>query len=112
MTRTMYITASCVLRTAPSPRLMFGSRAKGGGQGTTPANINPAGAITGEYIDANNVLHGFVRNPDGTITKFDAPGAGTGAGQGTNPVSNNPAGAIAGYYIDANNVSHGFLRSK
>src|SRR5881398_1703641 len=29
----------------------------------TPAGINPAGAITGFYVDANAVRHGFVRAP-------------------------------------------------
>ena len=72
--------------------------------------INPAGAITGAFIDASGVLHGFLRAPDGTFTTFDAPGAGTGPGQGTVALSNNPAGAITGYYTDGNNVSHGFLR--
>jgi probable HAF family extracellular repeat protein len=44
--------------------------------------ISPPGAISGAYADANNVLHGFLRTHDGTITTFDAPGAGTGTGQG------------------------------
>jgi hypothetical protein len=87
----------------------------GDGQGTfAPAfgfGINPKGTITGDYVDARNVVHGFVRAPDGTITTFDAPGAGTGAGQGTTANSNNPEGAITGYYIDASNVIHGFVRN-
>ena len=32
---------------------------------------------------SGNVAHGFVRAPDGTISLFDAPGAGTGKNQGT-----------------------------
>jgi len=62
-------------------------------------------------VDANGVNHGFVRAPDGTITKFDVPGAGTSAGQGTIPFCNNPVDAITGNYIDANGVFHGFLRT-
>jgi hypothetical protein len=68
------------------------------------------GAIAGGYLDANSAYHGFVRSPDGKITTFDAPGAGTGAGQGTDAVSINPAGVIAGFYIDASSVDHGFVR--
>src|ERR1700740_697248 len=64
----------------------------GPGQGTTPYAINPAGAIAGQYLDASNVLHGFLRAVDGTITTIDAPGAGTGSGQGTVVRSINPAG--------------------
>jgi hypothetical protein len=57
------------------------------------------------------VRHGFLLAPDGTITTFDAPGAGTGAFQGTFTSQNNPGDAITGFYIDANNVYHGFLRT-
>jgi hypothetical protein len=73
--------------------------------------LNDSGAITGYYLDANNVYHGFVRNPKGKVTTFDAPGANTTAGSysGTFPVSINDQGAITGYYLDANNVNHGFL---
>ncbi len=74
--------------------------------------LNDGGAITGYYLDANNVYHGFVRSPQGRVTTFDAPRANTTAGSysGTFPVSINDQGAITGYYLDTNNVSHGFLR--
>src|SRR4029434_5573875 len=68
----------------------------GPGQGTTAFAINPAGTITGRYSDASDVLHGFLRTPNGAISTFDAPGAGTGPGQGTSAFSINPAGAITG----------------
>jgi len=71
--------------------------------------LNREGAISAEYLDTNNVLHGYLRAADGTCTVFDAPGAGTGAGQGTIPSCNNPVGAITGYSLDASNVYHGFL---
>jgi hypothetical protein len=80
------------------------------GQGTQPASINSVGAITGTYIDASNVNHGFLRNPNGTFATFkDARGAGTGPGQGTIASSINSVGAITGQYFDANYVSHGFV---
>ncbi len=71
--------------------------------------INPAGAISGYYIDTREVAHGFLRSPDGTITTFDAPGAG-GFLNGTFPRSINPAGVITGYFSDTNNHTHGFVR--
>jgi hypothetical protein len=85
----------------------------GSGQGTFPKSINKAGAITGHYIDANNVNHGFLRTPLGKIIKVDAPGAGAAAGSGfgTFPISISNWGIITGYYVDANNVNHGFLRT-
>jgi hypothetical protein len=86
----------------------------GSGQGTFPKGINKVGAITGRYVDAHNVNHGFLRSPGGDkLIRFDAPGAGTtaGSGQGTFPDGINEAGAITGHYIDGNNVNHGFLRN-
>ncbi|HEY2484922.1 MAG TPA: hypothetical protein VGI36_07220, partial [Candidatus Binataceae bacterium] len=32
-------------------------------EGTTGQSINPAGAIAGNYTDAGNVNHGFLRDP-------------------------------------------------
>lgn len=78
--------------------------------------LNQLGAIAGIYSDANSVNHGFLRSPDGKLTTFDVPSAGTGAGEGTGcssdcPVSLNDFGAITGTYSDANFVGHGYLRS-
>jgi len=61
----------------------------GPGQGTfvfTGFCFNPAGAIAGASLDASDVYHGMLRAPDGTITAFDIPGAGTGPFQGTLPL--------------------------
>ena len=50
-------------------------KAAGSGQGTFPDSINRAGTITGHYIDARNVIHGFLRSPTGDrFITFDAPG--------------------------------------
>jgi hypothetical protein len=35
----------------------------GSGSGTFSNNINDAGGYHGRYIDANNLNHGFLRNP-------------------------------------------------
>ena len=75
---------------------------------TFPTSINHSGEITGYYIDPSQVFHGFTRDKKGTITTFDAPGAGT---HGTFPVSINGRGEIAGYYYGASVfVTHGFVR--
>jgi len=82
-----------------------------GGQGTF-AYVIQSEWIAGNYIDSNNVYHGFLRAPDGTITKFDVPGGGAGAGQGTIEVKGmTPAGEIVGTVMYASNVFHGFLRT-
>jgi len=82
-------------------------------QGTFPSSISPAGAITGYSVDVNLVGHGFLRATNGTLSPFDAPGAGTTPDffQGTFAVGINPGGTIAGMYTDANNGAHGFLRA-
>jgi hypothetical protein len=64
---------------------------------------------------ANLVQHGLIRNPNGTLTTFEVPGAGTGMYQGTGCpgcyAGLNQWGTIAGIYTDANTVFHGFVRS-
>ena len=83
----------------------------GPGQGTfvfTGSCLNPAGAIAAASLDASDVYHGILRAPDGTMTTFDAPGAGTGPFQGTLPLGINQAGTIEGNYVDASDVNHGF----
>src|ERR1700678_611034 len=59
--------------TFEAPRAGTGST-----QGTQAFSINSDGYIAGAYIDASNVVHGFVRASNGKMTEFDAPGAGTG----------------------------------
>ena len=67
------------------------------------------------------MAHGFLRAPEGKITTFDAPGAGTtpDAAQGTHvddyasfgTSALNPAGAIAGLLITSSGLGRGFLRT-
>lgn len=80
-------------------------------QGTMGTHINDAGDITGVYLTAPNVAHGFIRSASGTITTFDVPGAGTSLNQGTFPASINTSGDVAGMYFDASNAYHGFVRT-
>jgi hypothetical protein len=78
--------------------------------GTEVVSINNRGASTGYVIDSGYGTHGFVRNPNGTITVFDAPGASPVIG-GTYPLSINDRGVIAGISFDSYAVAHGFLRN-
>lgn len=85
--------------------------------GNEDTAINVWGMSVGNFMDnsGNLVGHGLIRHPDGTLTTFDAPGAGSGPNQGTScpgcTSGLNQWGAIAGTYTDSNNVRHGFLRS-
>ena len=88
------------------------------GYGTEAIAICPTGQIAGFYAGYSNAIHAYVRATDGTITTFDAPGAGTGAGAiplpGTNPgtyaIAGDACGLVAGYFIDSRDVAHGYLR--
>ena len=42
---------------------------------TSPSGINPAGLITGYYVDSRGQYHGFLRAADGTFTTIDPPGS-------------------------------------
>jgi hypothetical protein len=84
------------------------------GQGTFVASVEgltPAGALAGFYTDASSVNHGYVRAPDGAITKFDVPGAGTVPGQGTYVGGINPEGMVMSTYLDPSNTFHGYVRA-
>ena len=85
--------------------------------GSAAMTINFFGISVGGFMDnsGNFVGHGLIRYPNGTLTTFVAPGAGSGTDQGTGcpgcASGLNQWGAIAGIYTDSNNVYHGFLRS-
>jgi hypothetical protein len=74
-------------------------------QGTIVLAINTAGAVTGIYKDADNMIHSYVMVSDGTITPFDVPGD-----LWTYAASINGKGTIAGYYA-VKTVFRGFQRS-
>ena len=77
---------------------------------TYACSVNVAGFVTGPYV-LSRASRGFVRNPTGTYSVFDAPEAGDNYGQGTYPVAMNRWGTVAGYSIDSSGIGHGFARS-
>ncbi len=81
--------------------------------GTTSENINARGTIVGYFTDAKVVPHAFIRNRQGDISAFDAPGAGIGAflNEGTYAESVNDREAVAGYFQDVRLRYHGFIRN-
>ena len=52
-----------------------------------------------------------MRAKNGTITEFDAPGAGTGSSQGTQGFGINKYNVITGWEIDSSGVNHGVIRA-
>jgi len=89
--------------------------APGATYGTFAHGINQGGEIAGWYYSTKSEVstgvnehlgeRAFVRDPGGTITAFDGPGAYV-----TEANSINGAGAITGAYFDASFVEHGLVR--
>ena len=73
-----------------------------------PQGINNLGVITGTYVNAKGVFHGFVRAADGIITAFDPEGS-----KGTQAYVVNDKGTITGGYLDGKGPTNyiGFVRS-
>jgi probable HAF family extracellular repeat protein len=74
--------------------------AVGGAQAT---GINNSQQISGFYIDANGVNHGFLLN-FGLLVTLDAPGSTF-----TQALGLNNKGQVVGDYVDAGGNTHGFL---
>lgn len=72
--------------------------------------LNLEGQITGEYADANNGYHGYLRRADGGQVEFTVPGGGTNNANGTYPASLNLWGTISGFSFDPNGFPSGFVR--
>src|SRR5689334_17399358 len=70
---------------------------------TNPGGINASNHVTGYYFDGSR-FHGFLRDPDGTITSFDVPGA-----RSTLPIAINNVGNVVGIYKGSQ--SGGFIRA-
>jgi probable HAF family extracellular repeat protein len=119
--------------TTVDARLAGGSN----GYGTEVIAMNPVGVATGFYVGYDNIVHAYVRTPDGKLTPFD--GQRCTSGQTTQcvpyslPDSDDPLsppdtwpnysapgtfgtaidamGTVTGYYVDANGVAYGYLRA-
>lgn len=72
--------------------------------------LNAEGQVTGEYADANNGYHGYLRFADGRQVEFTVPGGGTDNANGTYPASLNSFGTITGFSYDPSGFPQGFVR--
>ncbi len=82
--------------------------------GTTPMANNNAGEIVGISLTNEGVYYGFLRSPEGKVTKLSEPNADTTAGNfnGTYPMNLNSWGAVTGMYQMTDEVFHGFIRER
>jgi len=76
-----------------------------GSIGTSAWDMNPSGAVVGNYTDGAGAGHGFLMR-DGQFTSLDFPDAHVTAARGINP-----RGDIVGWYVDAKGNTHGFVAS-
>jgi hypothetical protein len=73
--------------------------------------INSAGVVAGSYQDpAHNFVHGFVRDAEGNLASFDAPGSNNYTSFQTIPTSINSKGDIVGYTQYPKDLLTAFLR--
>jgi YVTN family beta-propeller protein len=77
-----------------------------GSADTVPHAINNLGQIVGRFQDAGGVIHGYLRQPDGSFVTVDPSGSILSDAFGINDL-----GVIVGLWQDANGVFHGFTRS-
>jgi hypothetical protein len=77
--------------------------------GSVPTGINQRGDITGVTSPYYPAQDGFVRDPKGVMTVFDA--GGEGPGPKAHPVGINNRRNITGYFFDSeSDTTRGFLR--
>ena len=73
--------------------------------------INNHDVVVGTFEDASGIFHGFIRQPDGTVTVITVPNSSTTPGFGTTTLGINEGGWISGHFWDSHNVEHGYTRS-
>jgi len=72
---------------------------------TLAYQLNTSNQITGYYIDASGITHGYTRDSDGNLTfPIDAPGS-----TGTILFGNNDSNWVVGRYTDASGATHGLF---
>lgn len=81
-----------------------------GSLATEPVSINSRGQVTGWYLTADNLYHGFIRNLDSTFATFDAPQAGIVPFSGTLTSAINDQGYVCGYVVRSDAVWVAFVR--
>ncbi len=114
---TLFVSVCMFGRAQESKTIIFDApgadTASGDYNGTFATAISNGGVVTGYYIDANDVYHGFLRTSKGGFLTFEATGADTtpGSFNGTTPSGVNDLGMVVGSYTDGNGFEHGFLRS-
>ncbi|HEY1680213.1 MAG TPA: hypothetical protein VGF98_01035 [Candidatus Tumulicola sp.] len=78
------------------------------GQGTSTGAINARGESGGIYFDSQGLIHGFIRQPNGSFVQVSPDGSVTSS---VCVACINNAGTAAGDYTDSAGIGLGFIRS-
>jgi YVTN family beta-propeller protein len=73
---------------------------------TVPHAINNRGQSVGRFQDAGGVIHGYLRQSDGSFVTINPPSSALSDAFGINDL-----GVIVGLWQDPNGIYHGFTRS-
>ena len=65
---------------------------------TQAVAINNRDVVVGTLEDASGIFHGFIRQPDGTVTVITVPNSSTTPGLGTTTLGINEDGWISGHF--------------
>jgi YVTN family beta-propeller protein len=77
-----------------------------GSTDTVPRGLNNRGQNVGSYLDAEGILHGYLRQSNGSFVTIDPPNS-----TATVATSINDLGVLVGEWVDAGGAAHGFTRS-
>ena len=80
--------------------------------GSIATAVNDQGLVAGYDTDSSGVMHGYIRNPDGTVVLVDDPLASVSGPQALGTMVNdiNRSGFVVGTYFDQVQGMHGFAR--
>jgi len=78
--------------------------------GTAAIAMSDQGQVAGQTQEISTVLTAFLRNADGTLIEFSAPGAGKRTATGTTAIAINDSGTVAGVVISGIYTYSCFLR--
>lgn len=79
---------------------------------TQVTGLNESRAVCGYFLDNQQILHGYIRHPNGSFAIVDSPHAGTQPGQdGTSIDGINNAGEAIGLSMNNAAKDHAFIRS-
>ncbi|MBV8637210.1 MAG: hypothetical protein JO322_03940 [Candidatus Eremiobacteraeota bacterium] len=82
----------------------------GAAGGAIAASISDSNVVSGYYVDSKGVLRGFLRFPNGSYLRYNAPNGSQVSGEGVVAGPINIFSTVGGTGFDAKGFAHGFSR--